>query len=201
MLSYWYGKVKEIYWKTTLQNQYYGQIDLEDEDINLAACVGEYELVLSDHTSIVDMHCVETHATIVQYDEGDVAQPQIPTKTLYNRWTMHMKFVNRGKAAYLDGVNISSHPYATYRTHNHPHGVVATHAILHSLPPGMCSDSAGHASGGLMRHAWRILDAGWTEKPRVAIKEAIKLGSLSGSWKDDIHKAGLTLTSVDELIP
>ncbi|KAG1731400.1 hypothetical protein EDB19DRAFT_1912522 [Suillus lakei] len=66
-MSYWYGKVKEIYWKTTSGNQdvwldvrwYYRQVDLEDIGVDLAACVGEYELVLSDHTSIVDMHCVE----------------------------------------------------------------------------------------------------------------------------------------------
>lgn len=72
--------------------------------ISLAACVSKYELVLSDHRSIVDICYVEgmflskypynfavdivawpaDHVTILPYDEGDLEQPQIPVKTLYN---------------------------------------------------------------------------------------------------------------------
>ncbi|KAG2114401.1 hypothetical protein DEU56DRAFT_919610 [Suillus clintonianus] len=50
IMSYWYGKVNQIYLKANKKRQwYYRQLDLEDEGVDLAACVGEYELVLSDH--------------------------------------------------------------------------------------------------------------------------------------------------------
>ncbi|KAG1839614.1 hypothetical protein C8R48DRAFT_679803, partial [Suillus tomentosus] len=64
VMSYWYGKVAEIYLKSGTQDVwleiqwYYRQIDLQDEDVDLSACV-EYELVLSGHKSVVDMSCVE----------------------------------------------------------------------------------------------------------------------------------------------
>jgi hypothetical protein len=94
---------------------------------SLAACVGEYELVLSDHKSVVDMHCVEgvlsmfsagpdhasnidsciaAHATIIRYDEGNLSQPQIPTATLYHRWNVSMQFTTRRNVQHLQGVNI-----------------------------------------------------------------------------------------------
>ncbi|KAG2108244.1 uncharacterized protein F5147DRAFT_652963 [Suillus discolor] len=79
----------------------------------LAACVGEYELVLSDHRSIVDMSCVEDHATILPYDEGDLEQPQKPLKTLYNRWTINIQFSKDRKHGSVDGVNVHNTQTAT----------------------------------------------------------------------------------------
>ncbi|KAG2354620.1 hypothetical protein BDR07DRAFT_1494278 [Suillus spraguei] len=86
-MSYWYGKVAQISLDTSQDAQnawlkirwYYRKVDLEDEGVDLAACIGEYELVLN-------------HATILPYDEDDLTQPQIPTRTLYNRWTIEIKF-------------------------------------------------------------------------------------------------------------
>jgi hypothetical protein len=176
-MSYWYGKVMEIYWTTAKTNKtqvtetiiplpirydyscgirqdvwldiqwYYRRVDLEDKDVeydfpswcfaepltvsslsSLAACVGDYELVLSDHKSVVDMHCVEgvlsiisacpdhpsdmnmflctaAHANIVRYDEGDLSQPQIPPATLYHRWNISMQFTTRRNLE-LQQVNI-----------------------------------------------------------------------------------------------
>ncbi|KAG1736623.1 uncharacterized protein EDB91DRAFT_1083293 [Suillus paluster] len=77
VMSYWYGKDVwlEIQW-------YYRKVDLEDEGVDLVSCIGEYELVLSDHISVIDMSCVEDHATILPFNEGDLAQPQIPLRTL-----------------------------------------------------------------------------------------------------------------------
>ncbi|KAG1786394.1 uncharacterized protein HD556DRAFT_1449771 [Suillus plorans] len=121
IMSYWYGKVEEIYLKTVKQKQdvwlnirwYYRQVDLEDQGVNLAAFVGEYELILSDHTSIVDMHCIEDHATIIQYDEEDLAQPQIPGETLYYRWTVSMQFETHRNVIQLQGVHIENSQVST----------------------------------------------------------------------------------------
>jgi hypothetical protein len=46
------------------------------------------------------------HAIIVPYDEGDLAQPQIPMRTLYNRWTIEIEFLKRRNTVYVNGVNI-----------------------------------------------------------------------------------------------
>ncbi|KAG1829211.1 hypothetical protein DFJ58DRAFT_848823 [Suillus subalutaceus] len=86
---------------------YYRKVDLEDEDVDLARCVGEYELVLSNHTSVVDIRCVEDHATILPYNEGDLEQPQIPIRTLYNRWTIDVEFSKHRNVVYMEGVNVS----------------------------------------------------------------------------------------------
>ncbi|KAG1718053.1 uncharacterized protein EDB91DRAFT_1090354 [Suillus paluster] len=239
IMSYWYGKIKDIYWKTTSHNQeawldiqwYYRQVDLEDEGIDLADCVGTYELVLSDHTSIVDMHCVETHATILRYDEGDLSQPQIPTETLYHRWTMNMHFVNRGNTVYLDGVNICPRfipmrytELTTIHTNvqrfcrtcdrwfneiclvsNGRRMHKKTKVLLPSLCDGITFDKEFLA---LMTMPIRrggpcgvVGNALIVAKIRTLITEAIKRGSLPDGWKEDIHKAGLTLTSSDKLIP
>ncbi|KAG2096409.1 hypothetical protein BD769DRAFT_1678089 [Suillus cothurnatus] len=62
---------------------YYRKVDLEDEGVDLAASVGEHELVLSDHTSLIDVFTYFVdHATILAYDEGDLAQPQNSHRTL-----------------------------------------------------------------------------------------------------------------------
>lgn len=91
--------------------------------------MGEYELVLSGHKSVVDMSCVEgeffdiparlndfididiggpfaDHANILQYDEGDISQPQISVGTLYTRWTIDIQFSRHGRTLYIEGVNI-----------------------------------------------------------------------------------------------
>ncbi|KAG1743530.1 hypothetical protein EDD22DRAFT_958766 [Suillus occidentalis] len=60
VMSYWYGSVVEIYMKAGGHTQdvwldiqwYYRRVDLEDQGVDLAACVGKYELVLSNHTII-----------------------------------------------------------------------------------------------------------------------------------------------------
>ncbi|KAG2116294.1 hypothetical protein DEU56DRAFT_761565 [Suillus clintonianus] len=95
-MSYWYGKVRGIYLTTAKKTQdvwldiqwYYRRVDLEDQDVeyvvtlgsfaetlkvsssSLAACVGDYELVLSDHKSVVDMHCVE--GNVLQLQEVNI---------------------------------------------------------------------------------------------------------------------------------
>ncbi|KAG1784507.1 uncharacterized protein HD556DRAFT_1315019 [Suillus plorans] len=104
VMSYWYGKVAEIYLKTGRQAQ---ERRLAQNSVVLSeVCVGEYEVVLSNHTSVVDMYCVEDHANIVPYDEEDIAQHQIPTMTLYNRWTIDIEFSRRRNVMYMEGVNI-----------------------------------------------------------------------------------------------
>ncbi|KAG1834024.1 hypothetical protein DFJ58DRAFT_847707 [Suillus subalutaceus] len=108
VMSYWYGKVAEIYLKAGRQDVwldiqwYYRKVDLEDEGVDLAASVGEYELVLSDHISVVDMCCVEDHATILPYDEGDLTQPQIPIGRPYNRWTIDITFSRNRRMVYME---------------------------------------------------------------------------------------------------
>ncbi|KAG1795964.1 uncharacterized protein HD556DRAFT_1307190 [Suillus plorans] len=93
---------------------YYRRVDLEDQSIDLAAFVGEYELVLSDHKSIVDMNCIEDHARIIPYDEGNLAQAQIPVEKLYHRWNISMQFVTRRDVLHLKGVNINNSQVSTY---------------------------------------------------------------------------------------
>ncbi|KAG2057313.1 hypothetical protein BDR06DRAFT_969501 [Suillus hirtellus] len=104
VMSYWYGKVVDIYLKTVTKalpsrsiqevwlniQWYYHRLDLEDEGIE----------------SIVDMGCVEDHATILPYDEGDLEQHQIPVKTLYNHWTIDIQFSKNRQLSLVNGVNI-----------------------------------------------------------------------------------------------
>ncbi|KAG1720424.1 uncharacterized protein EDB91DRAFT_1088861 [Suillus paluster] len=93
-MSYWYGKVAKIYLKEQGDTHwYYRRMDLEDNGVDLAQYMGEYELVLSDHISLVDMTCVEDHALIVSYDEGNISQRQLPPETPYHRWNVEIKFV------------------------------------------------------------------------------------------------------------
>ncbi|KAG2352436.1 hypothetical protein BDR07DRAFT_1498307 [Suillus spraguei] len=104
-MSYWYGKVSKIYLRPQRETHdvwldiqwYYRRVNLEDLMVDLAESIGEYELVLSDHTSLVDMMCVEDHATIINYDEGDLAQHPVPPETLYHRWDVMIKFARHHK--------------------------------------------------------------------------------------------------------
>lgn len=48
--------------------------------------------------------CLIDLATIVPYDEGDLAQPQISAGTLYHRWSIDINFSKSGS---IDGVNIT----------------------------------------------------------------------------------------------
>ena len=41
------------------------QVILTNVEFSLATCIGEYELVLSDHNSVVDMCCVEGMCTFI----------------------------------------------------------------------------------------------------------------------------------------
>ncbi|KAG2095742.1 hypothetical protein BD769DRAFT_1678239 [Suillus cothurnatus] len=101
-MGYWYGKVNDIYVARNSQDAwiniqwYYRRIDLEDECVDIAEFVGDYELVRSDHKSLVDMHCIEDHATIQIYDEADITQCQIPPATLYCRWDISIE-IKAGK--------------------------------------------------------------------------------------------------------
>lgn len=92
---------------------------------SLAESMGEYELVLSDHTSFVDMSCMEgeclsiyhqlydtflmisDHAVIISYDEGDLKQCQLPPKTLYHRWNIEITFVRNRNDGRIHGVHLS----------------------------------------------------------------------------------------------
>ncbi|KAG1829045.1 hypothetical protein DFJ58DRAFT_848843 [Suillus subalutaceus] len=68
-MSYWYRKVMKIYLNhdVWLEIQwFYRKVDLEDVGVNLAQSMGDYELVLSDHKSFVDMTCME--AMILSYN-------------------------------------------------------------------------------------------------------------------------------------
>jgi hypothetical protein len=76
---------------------------------SLAACVGEHELVLSDHNSIVDMCCVEgTHVALSPQMDGwiDVHVGQIMpllcniTKAIWHNLRYHMELFT------LDGRSI-----------------------------------------------------------------------------------------------
>ncbi|KAG1760491.1 hypothetical protein EV702DRAFT_1053450 [Suillus placidus] len=114
-MSYWYGKVTKIYlnkqgdtYDVWLDVQwYYRRMDLEDNGVDLAQYMGEYELVLSDHTSLVDMTCVEDHALIVSYDEGNISQSRLPPETLYHRWNVEITFVKKRTKVRLHGMNLS----------------------------------------------------------------------------------------------
>ncbi|KAG1837842.1 hypothetical protein DFJ58DRAFT_846298 [Suillus subalutaceus] len=114
IMSYWYGKVAKIYLKAQGETHvvwleiqwYYRRLDLEDR--SLAESMGEYELVLSDHTSFVDMSCMEDHAVIISYDEGDLKQCQLPPKTLYHRWNIEITFVRNRNDGRIHGVHLSN---------------------------------------------------------------------------------------------
>ncbi|KAG2108816.1 hypothetical protein BD769DRAFT_1392632 [Suillus cothurnatus] len=101
MMSYWYGKVTKISLKPQGQSHdvwleiqwFYRKVDLEDLGVDLAQSMGDHELVLSDHKSFVDMTCMEDHAVIHSYDEGDLSQCQIPSNTLYHRWNVNITFI------------------------------------------------------------------------------------------------------------
>lgn len=101
-MGYWYGKVNDIYVARNSQDAwiniqwYYRRVDLEDECVDIAEFVGDYELVRSDHKSLVDMHCIEDHATIQIYDEADLTQCEIPPATLYCRWEISIE-IKAGK--------------------------------------------------------------------------------------------------------
>ncbi|KAG0692967.1 hypothetical protein DFH29DRAFT_881866 [Suillus ampliporus] len=101
-MSYWYGKVAKIYLKEQGDTHwYYRRMDLEDNGVDLAQYMGKYELVLSDHISLVDMTCVEDHALIVSYDEGNMSQHQLPPETPYHCWNVEIKFVKSRTKVHL----------------------------------------------------------------------------------------------------
>ncbi|KAG1790111.1 uncharacterized protein HD556DRAFT_1310895 [Suillus plorans] len=81
---------------------YYRRVDLEDAGVDLAESIGEYELVLSDHISLVDMMCIEDHATIIKYDECNLAQHPVPPETPYHRWNVTIKFARHRKDVNID---------------------------------------------------------------------------------------------------
>ncbi|KAG1817590.1 uncharacterized protein BJ212DRAFT_1299131 [Suillus subaureus] len=114
-MSYWYGKVVDIYLKAGRMYglKYSGTIARLTWKTRMLTCVGEYELILSDLITVVDMCCVEDHATILPYNEGDLVQPQIPIGTLYNRWTIDIKFSRDYKMVYTKAVNIHNSQIAT----------------------------------------------------------------------------------------
>ncbi|KAG2112096.1 hypothetical protein DEU56DRAFT_762104 [Suillus clintonianus] len=123
----------------------------------LQLAVGDYELVLSDHKSVVDMHCVED---IVRYDEGDLSQPQIPTATLYHRWNISMKFTTHRNVLQLQEVNIENSQVSTNCSCNS--------CDIAFSSPITCNDTAGLVAGGSMRLA-------------------MKLGKLPDGWMDDLQ--------------
>jgi hypothetical protein len=121
--------------------------------------------------------CIAAHATIVRYDEGDLAQPQIPTETLYHRWTISMKFITHNNVVQLQAVNIDvckvlslvqsmKHHRPINRIHRCPRVAVAIHAIPHSPPRTSCSDTAGRVACGSTSLAWRHLVTGWIGTPK-----------------------------------
>ncbi|KAG2046773.1 hypothetical protein BDR06DRAFT_977246 [Suillus hirtellus] len=71
---------------------YYRRVDLQDIYVDIADFVGDYELVRSDHMSLVDMHCVEGHAIIQTYHEADLGQSKISPATLHCRWQIQITF-------------------------------------------------------------------------------------------------------------
>ncbi|KAG2129699.1 uncharacterized protein EDB93DRAFT_1256175 [Suillus bovinus] len=119
-MEYWYGKVNDIYVQPNTRDAwvnlqwYYRRIDLEDYCIDIAEFVGDYELVRSDHKSLVDMHCIEDHAIIQKYDEADLKQLQIPPAKLYCRWEIEVTF----KAGKLQKAHLRSHTSPISRTCN-----------------------------------------------------------------------------------
>ncbi|KAG1804196.1 uncharacterized protein BJ212DRAFT_1304406 [Suillus subaureus] len=119
-MSYWYGKVVDIYLKAGRMYglKYSGTIARLTWKTRMLTCVGEYELILSDLITVVDMCCVEgrsrNHPAI---HEGDLVQPQIPIGTLYNRWTIDIKFSRDHKMVYTKAVNIHNSQIATKTCH------------------------------------------------------------------------------------
>ncbi|KAG2107611.1 hypothetical protein DEU56DRAFT_762601 [Suillus clintonianus] len=222
-MSYWYGKVMEIYWTAAKRNKtqdvwldiqwYYRRVDLEDQDVeyvfpswsftepltvsslsSLAACVGDYELVLSDHKSVVDMHCVED---IVRYDEGDLSQPQIPTATLYHRWNISMQFTTRRNLE-LQQVNIEVLLPVVQR------GMMSrnTKARLPSPYNAVRFDEeflalmttpirrGGHC--GVVGNGILVIQV------RALMEQAVKVGTLPDGWMDDLRPT--VQTSPNEII-
>ncbi|KAG2335435.1 hypothetical protein BDR05DRAFT_1006815 [Suillus weaverae] len=168
-MSYWYGKVAKIYLRPRGETHdvwldiqwYYRRVDLEDAEVDLAESIGEYELVLSDHNSLVDMMCIEVmsdHATIINYDEGDLAQHRIPPETLYHRWNITIKFVRGRKDMRIDGVHLNVRVFRVvsipvkfkfiHRTHSEHRSVAATNAVLCYTVPTLPRHTAGIANNG-----------------------------------------------------
>ncbi|KAG1832550.1 hypothetical protein DFJ58DRAFT_736335 [Suillus subalutaceus] len=206
-ISYWYGKVADIYLKTGRQDVwlemqwYYRKVDLEDEDVDLARCVGEYELVLSNHTSVVDIRCVEDHATILPYNEGDLEQPQIPIRTLYNRWTIDVEFSKHRNVVYMEGVNVSNSQNASNDTagsirSNVKAGLPSNFRDIDFDPQFMSLLTMPIRRGG----SCGIVGNGSLIVQAIAlIEQARTLGRLPDGWKDIMQKAVLPAT--DEIIP
>ncbi|KAG1829887.1 hypothetical protein DFJ58DRAFT_875000 [Suillus subalutaceus] len=121
IMSYWYGKITKICLKPQGQTHdvwleiqwFYRKVDLEDVGVNLAQSMGDYELVLSDHKSFVDITCVEDHAMILSYNEGDLSQLEIPPETLYHRWNINITFVKSRKDVRIRSVNLNNPQRAT----------------------------------------------------------------------------------------
>ncbi|KAG2354874.1 hypothetical protein BDR07DRAFT_1381928 [Suillus spraguei] len=115
-MSYWYGKVAKIYLKPQGQTHnvwldiqwYYRRIDLEDIGVYLAESMGEYELVLSDYISLIDMNCIEDHARIISYDEGDLGQHPMLPETPYHRWNIEIKFRASRKDVHIHSMHLSN---------------------------------------------------------------------------------------------
>ncbi|KAG1843313.1 hypothetical protein DFJ58DRAFT_731729 [Suillus subalutaceus] len=202
-----YGKVADIYLKTGRQDVwlemqwYYRKVDLEDEDVDLARCVGEYELVLSNHTSVVDIRCVEDHATILPYNEGDLEQPQIPIRTLYNRWTIDVEFSKHRNVVYMEGVNVSNSQNASNDTagsirSNVKAGLPSNFRDIDFDPQFMSLLTMPIRRGG----SCGIVGNGSLIVQAIAlIEQARTLGRLPDGWKDIMQKAVLPAT--DEIIP
>ncbi|KAG1789582.1 uncharacterized protein HD556DRAFT_1311176 [Suillus plorans] len=194
VMSYWYGKLSEIYLKSGTHVQdvwleiqwYYRQVDLKDEDVDLAACVGEYELVLSNHTSVVDMSCVEDHANIFPYDEGDISQRQIPVVFKAAESTLRPRQI-----------------------------VHAIDAIPHFPPQSQSNDTAGNVLTGSMKNVlqlWGIPcvairggscgvvgNAVILIQGKALMEAARTIGRLPEGWKDNIQQAMLPIG--DDTIP
>jgi hypothetical protein len=47
------------------------------------------------------------HATIIKYDEGDLAQHPVPPETPYHRWNITIKFAGLRKDVNVDGVHLN----------------------------------------------------------------------------------------------
>jgi hypothetical protein len=87
--------------------------------------MGEYELVLSDYISLIDMNCIEgayddichqlfntlfvmsDHARIISYDEGDLGQHPMLPETPYHRWNIEIKFRASRKDVHIHSMHLS----------------------------------------------------------------------------------------------
>ncbi|KAG2737385.1 hypothetical protein P692DRAFT_20761930 [Suillus brevipes Sb2] len=216
-MSYWYGKVLGIYLKMAKQTQdvwldiqwYYRRVDLEDEDVDLAACVGEYELVLSDHKSAVDMHCVEAHAKIVRYDEGDLSQPQIPTATLYHRWNNTQVATscscNSCDLTFSSPNHLQRYCRSCRRWFNEACIAALGHRMDSSikvrLPPPYDAIKFDEEFLALLTtpirrggHCGVVGNGILVIQVRALMEQAMKLGKLPDGWMDDIQPTVLTST-------